>query len=141
MTKGNVFVLTLSGIFFGHLNGVPHHCLFPFHSLLNVLNMQKIISVQSSELKYQNFISCLSVSYFFLLRCGGGGGLLIYNVVLASGVQHSDSITHTHIFFFTFFSLINYYKLLSRVPLYYTVSPRWLAYFIYISVYMLMPNC
>ena len=131
MTKGNVFVLTLSGIFFGHLNCVPHHCLFPFHSLLNVLNMQKIISVQSSELKYQNFISCLSVSYFFLLRCGGGGGLLIYNVVLASGVQHSDSITHTYISFFSFFS----YRLLRNIECSspcHTVGPCFLIYYMYI---------
>ena len=61
---------------------------------------------------------------------------LIYNVVLLSSVQHSDSVivihTHTHIYiyihihiyiythiyvyFFRLFSLIDYYKILSRVP-------------------------
>ena len=39
---------------------------------------------------------------------------VVYNVVLVSGVQQSDSVIH--IFFFTFFSLISYYKILSRVP-------------------------
>ena len=47
---------------------------------------------------------------------------LIYNVMLVSGVQHSDLdmylyiFTHTHIFFFRFFSPIGYYKILSTVP-------------------------
>ena len=42
----------------------------------------------------------------------------IYNVVLVSGVQHSDSVicTHTCLFFSRFFSIIGYYRVLSRVP-------------------------
>ena len=58
------------------------------------------------------------VSLFFLIDVQ-----LIYNVVLVSGVQHSDSVehyiytcvcvyTHTHILFYRFFSLIGYYKIL-----------------------------
>ena len=39
---------------------------------------------------------------------------LIYNVVLVSGVQQSDSAIY--IFFFRFFSLIDYYKILSIFP-------------------------
>ena len=45
---------------------------------------------------------------------------LIYNVVLISGIQQSDSVIHTYIyiyiFFFRFFSIIGYYKILSIVP-------------------------
>ena len=41
---------------------------------------------------------------------------LIYNIVLVSGVQHSDSVIHIYIFFFRSFSLICYYKILSIVP-------------------------
>ena len=49
---------------------------------------------------------------------------MIYNVVLVSGVQHSDSVIHAYIhiyiylyiFFFRFSSIIGYYKILSRVP-------------------------
>ena len=41
--------------------------------------------------------------------------LLIYNVILASGVQQSDPIIHISILF-RFFSVIDYYKILSRVP-------------------------
>ena len=44
---------------------------------------------------------------------------MIYNVVLASRVQKTDSIIHVHIysFFFRFFPHIGYYKILSIVPL------------------------
>ena len=41
---------------------------------------------------------------------------IIYNVVLVSGVQQSDSVTHTYIFFFIFFSIIVYYKIWNIVP-------------------------
>ena len=42
---------------------------------------------------------------------------LIYNVVLVSGVQQSDSIIHIHIFIlFRLFSHIGYHRILSRVP-------------------------
>ena len=41
----------------------------------------------------------------------------MYNVMLVSGVQQSDSVLHTHIpIFFRFFALISYYKILSIVP-------------------------
>ena len=39
---------------------------------------------------------------------------MIYNVVLVSGIQPSDSVTH--VLFFRFFSLIDYYKMLNIVP-------------------------
>ena len=51
---------------------------------------------------------CVFVStegFFFLIEVW-----LIYSVVLVSGVQKSD------IFFFTFFSIIVYYKILNIVP-------------------------
>ena len=41
---------------------------------------------------------------------------LIYNVVLISGIQQSDSCIYIYIFFFRFFSIINYYKILNIVP-------------------------
>ena len=41
----------------------------------------------------------------------------VYNVVLVSGVQQSDSVyMHIYLFFFRFFSYIVYYKILSIVP-------------------------
>ena len=46
--------------------------------------------------------------------------LLIYNVVLVSGIQQSDSVIRIYIkiciFFFRFFSIIGYYKILRIVP-------------------------
>ena len=43
---------------------------------------------------------------------------LIYNVVLISVVQQSDSVLYIYmdIFFFIFFSIIGYYKILNIVP-------------------------
>ena len=43
---------------------------------------------------------------------------LIYSAVLVSGVQQSDSVMHTHtyIFFFRFFPIIGYYKIVTIVP-------------------------
>ena len=43
---------------------------------------------------------------------------LIYNAVLFSGVQQSESVVHTHIFtlFFRFFSHLGHYRALHRVP-------------------------
>ena len=42
---------------------------------------------------------------------------LIYNVVLVSGVQQSDSvIQHIYLFFSRFFSLIGYCKMLTLGP-------------------------
>ena len=42
----------------------------------------------------------------------------MYNAVLVSGVQHSDSVISIYlsIIFFRFFSLIGHYKILSIVP-------------------------
>ena len=41
---------------------------------------------------------------------------LIYNTVLVSSVQQSDSIIHKYIFFFRFFSIVGYYKKLKIIP-------------------------
>ena len=41
---------------------------------------------------------------------------LIYNIVLVSSVQQSDSIIHKYIFFFRFFSIVGYYKKLKIIP-------------------------
>ena len=43
---------------------------------------------------------------------------LIYNVVLISAIQQCDSVTHTYIytFFFIFFSIMVYLRILNIVP-------------------------
>ena len=42
----------------------------------------------------------------------------MYNAVLVSGVQRGGSVIQIHIylFFLRFFSLIGYYRIMSRVP-------------------------
>ena len=52
---------------------------------------------------------------------------LIYNIVLVSGVQQSDSILY--MYFFRLFSIMGYYKILNIVPGY-TVNP--VAYMFYV---------
>ena len=42
--------------------------------------------------------------------------ILIYNVVLVSGIQKSDSVIHVPSLFFRFFSRLGYYRMLSRIP-------------------------
>ena len=41
---------------------------------------------------------------------------LIYNVLLVSGIQQSDSVIHIYLSFIRFFSIIGYYKILNIVP-------------------------
>ena len=57
----------------------------------------------------------LLILSFFLIEV-----LLIYNVVLVSGVQQSDSIIYIYryryILFFIFFSIIGNYKIWNTVP-------------------------
>ena len=48
-------------------------------------------------------------NFFFLLK------LLIYNVVLVSDVEKSDSVTYMYMFFFVFFSIIVYHRILNVV--------------------------
>ena len=40
----------------------------------------------------------------------------MYNVVLISAVQQSDSVTHIHTVFFMFFSIMAYYMALNTDP-------------------------
>ena len=47
---------------------------------------------------------------------------LIYNVVLISAVQQSDSFIHTCTYFFIFFSIMIYHRILNIALLYYTVQ-------------------
>ena len=55
--------------------------------------------------------------FFFFLSLFLIEVYLIYNVVLVLDVQQSDSITHICVYIFLrFFSLLNYYKVLSGVP-------------------------
>ena len=66
-------------------------------------------------------------------------GELMYNV-LVSDIYQSDSI-YTHIyFFFRFFSLIGYDKILSIVPCAIQWVPVGYLFFIHSGVYPLIPN-
>ena len=56
-------------------------------------------------------ILLISVCCFFLIE-----EQLIYNVVLISSVQCSDSVSYTYIFFGRFFSITGCYKILQIVP-------------------------
>ena len=53
---------------------------------------------------------------------------VIYNTVLVSGVQWSDSITH--ILFYTLFSIMCYYKILNLVPVLYSKSLLFIFYIV-----------
>ena len=48
---------------------------------------------------------------------------LVYTVVLVPGVRESDSVIHIYIYSFKFYSLIDYYKILSISSLCYTIGP------------------
>ena len=61
---------------------------------------------------------------------------LIYNIVLVSGVQQSDSVTHTYTFIL--FQTLFQYRLLGDIPVLYSSSL--FIYFIDSNVYMLIPN-
>ena len=53
----------------------------------------------------------VSFAFSFLIEVS-----LIYNIVLISAVQQSDSVIHIHIFFFTFLSILVYPRTLNMVP-------------------------
>ena len=85
--------------------------------------------------------------FFFLIEVQ-----LIYSVVLVSGVQQIDSVlyvyiythiymyVHIHIYIlFRSFSIMVYYKVLNIVPVLYNRTLLFI-YFIYSSVYILIPN-
>ena len=42
--------------------------------------------------------------------------IVIYSVVLISAVQQSDSVIHIYTFFFVFFSIVVYHRILNIVP-------------------------
>ena len=66
------------------------------------------------------------------------GAYLIYNVVLVSGMCHSDSVIYTHIsILFQILFPYSYYTVLSRVPCA-IVGPRWLSV-LYTAVCILIP--
>ena len=66
--------------------------------------------------------------------------------MLVSSVQQSGSVVYIHMhtyiymynYFFRFFSIIGYYKINSIVPC--ALQQVLVVYFIYSSVYMLIPN-
>lgn len=68
MAKENELVLSLSGIFFCHLNFfcVSHQCVLPLNLMAYVIltteNNESFVNAQSSKLKYENFISSNSKS-------------------------------------------------------------------------------
>ena len=89
--------------------------VFKSHSLIH--QIQTAYYVQAADWGYSYFYF-----NFFSIEVE-----LIYNVVLVSGVQHSDSdiYIHIHMFFFRLFSLLGYYKILNTeyISLCYTVGP------------------
>ena len=91
------------------------HCCIIFHCV----SLHKGIGV--------SFLLCVS---FFYLKIFFVELQLIDNVVLVSGVQQSDSVIHTYIFFFRFLSIIYYYKILNIVHVLYCRS----LLFIYLVV-------
>ena len=60
-------------------------------------------------------------------------------MLLVSGVQQSDAVIHIHSYlvFFKLFSLVGYYKILSRVP---CAIQKGLAGYCTYNVSMLIPN-
>ena len=58
-----------------------------------------------------SFFLSFACSFFLFLSFFFTEVQLIYNVVLVSGIQHSDSVTYLYIFFFRVFSLISHYKI------------------------------
>ena len=92
----------------------------------NGKNMKKNIYIKEIYLAKETSVYvedyCKSLFFFFFLFL-----LielwLIYNVVLDSGVQQSDSVIFIYIFFFRFFSIIGYYKILNIVPC--AIQYRW----------------
>ena len=67
----------------------------------------------------------------------GGISLSIY-IYTHSATREAHVYTHVHKFFFMFFSLLGYYKMLSIVPRLYSMSLL-VIYFVYSSV-MLIQN-
>ena len=63
---------------------------------------------------------------------------MIYNVVLQVYSTMNHIYNHIYTFFFILFQ-IYYYRIFSRVPVLYSRSLL-VIYFIYSSVYMLIPN-
>ena len=101
-------------------------------------NKMEVLSVITDAPSSRNMhvISCMLFKNFSFYI----GLSLIYNVVLASGVQQSDSLMHISILFQILFP----FRLLQNIKqrsLCYTVGPCWLTIlYIYSSVYMLIPN-
>ena len=68
---------------------------------------------------------------------------LIYHVVLVSGVQESDSVIHIYIyiFFFRYFSIIGYYKILNTLIVPCAMQQVLVVYHsIYNSLHLLVSN-
>ena len=109
---------------------------FSFHRIMNIF-----LKYFSGTLRLHSIILGLELPTFshsdltFLKKLFLNGR--IYNVVLVSYVQQSDSVihihthTHIHVFFFRFFSLIGYYKTLNIVPCVIRQVP--VAYLFYIQ--------
>lgn len=64
---------------------------------------------------------------------------LIYSLMLASGVQQSDSVIHARVFSLRFFSFRVYYKMLNIVPWAVSRSLLFIC-FTHVSMYLLIPD-
>ena len=80
------------------------------------------------------FVCFFGVFFWFFI-----GVQLIYNVVLVSAVQQSESVIYIYPLFFRFFSHIGDYRVLSRVPC--AIQQVLISYLFYIQQYVYVnPN-
>ena len=84
-----------------------------------------------------NSPALLNTCFFFLIEIQ-----LIYNIVLVSGVRQSDCYMYVFIqlFFFRFFSIIDYYKILSISQYLTIVGPCWLSILYIVSFNPQIPS-
>ena len=108
------------------------------------MNILSYLYSSCSFLLSVNYLVCIVCPFFylifvlfFLIEVQ-----LIYDVVLVSGVQQSDLVSHIYMFIFIFFPILIYYKILAIVPWLYsrTFVVVVLFYFVYSSVCLLIPN-
>ena len=80
--------------------------------LLYIILVQEIFDRLDSEFIALSFLLVNLIFVFVLIFIEV---LLVYNVVLVSGVQRSNSVIHIYTFFFRFFSIMVYHKMLNIV--------------------------